>query len=108
MHIHASVKTDDHVRTYIITRQVFFASAERFGNVFEYKEAIEKVIIDVIHAHFWDITAISQLDKVVVKFRREGIEVEVVDLNEVSATMVDKFAIHDMAEAEEKDLLTGH
>jgi SulP family sulfate permease len=108
LHIHSSVKTEDHVRTYIITGQVFFASAERFSIAFDYKEAIEKVIIDVSHAHFWDITAISALDKVVGKFRREGIEVEVVGLNEASATMVDQFAIHDKAEAEEKDLLVKH
>ena len=46
-------------------------------------------------AHFWDITAISALDKVVPKFRREGTEVEVIGLNEASATMVDKFGVTD-------------
>ncbi|MCB2672376.1 STAS domain-containing protein, partial [Listeria monocytogenes] len=78
-----------------ITGQVFFASAERFVNSFDFKEAIEKVRIDVGRAHFWDITAVSALDKVVIKFRREGTEVEVTGLNEASATMVDKFGIHD-------------
>ena len=49
---------------------------------------------------------VSALDKAVVKFRREGTEVEVVGLNEASATMVDKFAVHDKDGAD--DLLTGH
>jgi len=106
LHIHSSVKTETHLRTYIINGQVFFASAERFSNSFDYKEAIKKVIIDVSHAHFWDITAISALDKVVVKFRREGIEVEVLGLNEASATMVDKFAVHDKCTT--IDLLDTH
>jgi SulP family sulfate permease len=52
------------------------------------------------------ITAVSALDKVVVKFRREGTEVEVIGLNEASATMVDKFAVHDKDGAE--DMLMGH
>ena len=64
------------------------------------------VRIDVSRAHFWDITAIGALDKVVLKFRREGTEVEVLGLNEASATLVDKFAVHDKDDAD--DLLLGH
>ena len=92
-------------RTYTVTGQVFFASAERFANAFDYKEVVDTVRIDVGRAHFWDITAISALDKVVLKFRREGTEVEVIGLNDASATMVDKFAVHDKDGA---DLITGH
>ncbi|MEN1478826.1 STAS domain-containing protein, partial [Pseudomonas aeruginosa] len=79
---------------------------ERFVNTFDYKEVIDKVCIDVSRAHFWDITAVSALDKVVIKFRREGTEVEVIGLNEASATMVDKFAVHDKDGA--ADMLAGH
>ncbi len=35
------------------------------------------------------------LDKVILKFRRDGTAVEVVGLNEASATIVDRLAIHD-------------
>lgn len=92
-------------RTYDVIGQVFFASAERFANAFDYKEVIDTVRIDVSRAHFWDITAVSALDKVVLKFRREGTEVEVIGLNEASATMVDRFAVHDKDGA---DMLLGH
>lgn len=85
---------------------MFFASADRFTNAFDYKEVIEKVRIDVSRAHFWDITAVSALDKVVLKFRREGTEVEVIGLNAASATMVDRFAVHDKEGAD--DMLMGH
>jgi hypothetical protein len=60
------------------------------------------VRIDVSRAHFWDITAVSALDKVVLKFKREGTEVEVIGLNEASATMVDRFAVHDKPGAVEQ------
>ena len=93
-------------RRYTVTGQVFFASADQFLNAFDYKEVIDTVRIDVSRAHFWDITAISALDKVIAKLRREGKEVEVIGLNEASATLVDKFALHDKEAAE--DLLTGH
>ena len=69
-------------------------------------EVLDTVRIDVSRAHFWDITAVSALDKVVLKFRREGTEVEVIGLNEASATMVDKFAVHDKDGAD--DVLLGH
>ncbi|HIE5414568.1 TPA: SulP family inorganic anion transporter [Pseudomonas aeruginosa] len=101
-------RTEDEgrTRTYTVTGQLFFASAERFVNAFDYKEVIEKVRIDVSRAHFWDITAVSALDKVVIKFRREATEVEVIGLNEASTTMVDKFAVHDKDGAD--DMLMGH
>jgi len=60
----------------------------------------------VSRAHFWDVTAVSALDKVVIKFRRENMQVEVIGLNEASATMVDRFAVHDKPEAVEQ--LMGH
>ena len=58
-----SVSTDEgRAREYTVLGQVFFASAERFSNAFDYKEAIDKVRIDVSRAHFWDISAIGALD----------------------------------------------
>ena len=86
------------VRTYQVRGQVFFASAEQFFAGFDFKEMVEKVVIDLTHAHFWDITAVTALDKVVLKFRREGTEVEIIGLNEASATIVDRFGVHDKPE----------
>ena len=106
LHIRSSSEDEGRTRRYAVTGQVFFASADRFIASFDFKEVIEKVVFDVSRAHFWDITAVSALDKVVVKFRREGTEVEIVGLNEASATMIDKFAVHDKDGAD--DLLMGH
>ncbi|MDY7115042.1 SulP family inorganic anion transporter [Halomonas sp. SSL-5] len=94
-------------RIYTVVGQVFFASSERFGNAFDFKETVEKVTIDLSRAHFWDITAVQALDRIVIKFRREGTEVELIGLNEASATIVDRYAVHDDPEAVEK-LMGGH
>lgn len=106
LHVTSLSEEDGRVRRYRVYGQIFFASTDRFVDSFDYKEVIDKVIIDVGRAHFWDITAVSALDKVVVKFRRDGTEVEVLGLNEASATMVDRFAVHDKADAVER--LMGH
>lgn len=92
MFISSSLSADKQQRTYQVVGQVFFTSAEHFVAGFDFKEALEKVTIDLSQAHFWDITAISSLDKVVTKFRREGAAVELLGLNEASATLVDKFS----------------
>jgi SulP family sulfate permease len=106
LYVRSLVEDDGRTRTYRVFGQVFFASADRFIGAFDYREVIEHVRIDVSRAHFWDITAISALDKAILKFRREGTTVEVLGLNEASATMVDRFAVHDKEGAD--DILLGH
>ena len=86
-------------RTYVVTGQIFFRSAGKFVEYFDFKEKLKKVVIDLTHAHFWDITAVSALDKVVLKFRKDGAEVEVIGLNEAGTTIVDDFGVHDKPNA---------
>ncbi|MDP2390218.1 MAG: SulP family inorganic anion transporter, partial [Acidobacteriota bacterium] len=99
LYVGSTVSDDGVARRYEVIGQVFFTSADQFVAAFDFKEALERVVIDVTRAHFWDITAISSLDKVVLKFRREGADVEVLGLNKASATMVDRFAVHDKPDA---------
>ncbi|KGD66361.1 sulfate permease [Alcanivorax nanhaiticus] len=106
-YVQASEDEADGHRVYQVVGQVFFTSSEQFLGSFDFKEAIDKVTIDVHRAHFWDITAIGALDKVVIKFRREGTEVNIIGLNEASATLVDKFGVHDKP-AEVEKLMGGH
>ncbi len=102
LYVGSKSEDEGRVRSYSVIGQVFFASAERFVSAFDFKEVIEKVRIDVSRAHFWDITAVTALDKVVMKFRREGTEVEVIGLNQASATLIDRFAVHDKPDAVER------
>ena len=87
-------------RSYEVTGQVFFASSQDFISRFDFREAVERVRIDVSNAHFWDLTAVGALDKVVLKFRREGTQVEVVGMDEASATLVSRLGVHDKPGAE--------
>ena len=89
---------DGKERIYSVAGQIFFVSINNFLKVFNFKEDIDFVKIDLTHAHLWDQSAIAAIDKVVLNFRRNGIEVNLVGLNEASATLIDKLAIHDKPE----------
>ncbi|MBN9023655.1 MAG: SulP family inorganic anion transporter, partial [Rhizobiales bacterium] len=97
---------DGRHRTYYVTGQLFFASAEDFMAGFDFREALERVTIDVSRAHIWDISSVAALDMAVLKFRRDGADVEIVGMNAASATIVDRLAVHDKPGA--LDQLAAH
>ncbi|MES2609025.1 MAG: SulP family inorganic anion transporter [Pseudomonadota bacterium] len=86
--------TDDEasgLRTWQVTGQVFFASADAFIDAFDILGAEGRPVrIDVSGAHFWDITAVAALDKVVQRLRHHGCTVEVLGLNQASAVLIDR------------------
>ena len=102
----ATLSEDGTTRTYVVEGQVFFASAEAFSKSFDFREARDKVVIDVSRAHIWDISSVQALDMVVLKFRREGTTVDIVGLNRASETIVDRLGVHDKPGALEEML--GH
>lgn len=107
MLVKSELSEDGSTRVYRVIGQVFFASSEQFVASFDFTEVVEKVVIDLTHAHFWDITSVSSLDKVVIKYRRDGAEVEVVGMNAATETVVDKFGVYNDPKEVEK-LLSSH
>ncbi|PPT31556.1 sodium-independent anion transporter [Xanthomonas arboricola] len=85
---------DDGVRVYAVRGQVFFASAGQFVASFDFPGTPPKVLIDLSHAHFWDISAVAALDRVVFKLRAHGAEVEVMGVNQASDTLIDTLGTH--------------
>lgn len=102
----SEITADGTHRTYHVLGQLFFASSEDFMRAFDFKEAPEKVTIDLSRAHIWDISSVAAVDMAVLKFRREGAEVDLIGMNEASETIIDKLAIHDRPGA--MDQLMGH
>ncbi|MEH3064967.1 MAG: SulP family inorganic anion transporter [Methylobacterium radiotolerans] len=97
--ITSALSADGGTRTYTVTGQVFFASAGTFSEAIDVLEPVERLVIDVHAAHFWDISAIAALDRVVLKARARGRDVTVIGLNEASATLVERFGRHDKGDA---------
>ncbi len=90
----SALSADGGTRTYQVEGQVFFASAGTFAEAMDLLEPVEKIVIDVGAAHFWDISAVAALDRVVLKARRNGRKVEVIGLNAASATLVERYGTH--------------
>ncbi|WP_423414975.1 SulP family inorganic anion transporter [Hyphomicrobium sp. B1] len=86
---------DGRSATYYVTGQIFFASVDRFAHAFQSEREATKITIDVSAAHFWDISGVGALDKIVARLRRDGREVEVIGNNQASADLLDKFALFD-------------
>jgi sulfate permease, SulP family len=81
--------------TYRVSGQIFFASVDRFTRAFQAEEQATHVAIDMAGAHFWDISGVAALDKIVARLRRDGCEVTLNGYNRASAALVDRFALHD-------------
>ncbi len=78
------------IRTYSIYGQIFFSSSDKFFQFFNFKEDLHTVIIDLTHAHIWDMTSVNMLNTVVQKFKDQHIDVEIIGLNEASSTLIDR------------------
>ncbi|MEL6217315.1 MAG: SulP family inorganic anion transporter [Pseudomonadota bacterium] len=97
--VRSELSADRRQRTYVIEGQLFFASTDDFLGSFDFSEALERVVIDLTKAHIWDISSVAALDTTVLKFRREGADVEVIGLNQASETIVDRLAVYDRPDA---------
>ncbi len=85
--------------TYCVAGQIFFVAVDDLLESFDFHEKLEKVTLDLSNAHIWDQSAISTIDQIVLKFRRTGAEVELIGLNEASATLVAKLSTHNDPDA---------
>lgn len=102
----STLSADARSRTYVVEGQLFFASAQDFLAALDFREELDLVHLDVSRAHIWDLTGVGAIDTAVLKFRKAGASVEVTGLNEASATIMDKLAVHDQPGAMDK--LLGH
>ena len=92
--VHAEDDPATGMRTYRVAGQVFFASADVFVDAFDTLDTEDRpVCIDLTQAHFWDVTAVAALDKVVQRLQKHGSTVEVIGLNDASAVLVDRLGL---------------
>ncbi len=90
MEVRSEYAADTDTRSYRVSGQVFFASADAFADRFDPRDTARRVRIDLTAAHLWDVTAVGALESVVTRMRRRGVRVELIGLNEASATLVDR------------------
>ena len=90
----STLSADGQERRYRVVGQLFFASADDFLNSMDFSENLARVSIDLTAAHIWDLTGVNAVDIAVLKFRRAGAKVDLVGINDASAAIMDKLALH--------------
>jgi SulP family sulfate permease len=94
--VRMDVRVEGRTHFYDFGGEIFFGSVDLMYEAMEFNEDnIDKVVIDVHNAHFWDISAIGMLEKIVARLQKEGKEIEIIGLNEASASMVERFSDHE-------------
>ena len=91
MNVRSVYDAGSDTRTYIVTGQVFFASADILADSFDVRDTARTIRVDLRGAHLWDVTAVGALQGAVARLRRHGAQVEVEGLNEASAVLVDRY-----------------
>ncbi len=99
--VHVDTKMEDHIntKTYQVRGQLFFASVTDFVSKFDFKENVDSVIVDFTHAHCWDDSAVGAVDKIVLKYKQNGVPVKIIGLNADSHKLVDKLAVYNKTDA---------
>lgn len=100
------ITDDGQRRTYRISGQIFCVAIDDLMEQFDFNEEVAQVMLDFSQAHIWDQSAVGAIDQMVLKFRRNGANVEVVGLNAASAALVDRLAVHNDLAAAAK--MSGH
>ena len=58
-------------------------------------DAFDRVVLDLEEAHIWDDSAVAAVDRIVLRLRALDVSVELRGLNEASASLVRRLAVHD-------------
>ncbi len=92
LHVQVAHDAATDTRTYIVSGQLFFASADAFADGIDLHDSAATVRIDLSAAHLWDVTAVGTLEGIVATLRRRGRTVDLIGLNAASASLIDRHA----------------
>lgn len=91
--IHVERKAGKEV-SYLVKGQLFFASTEQFIESFNYEEKVDEVTINLAQAKLWDESAVTAIDKVVLKFHKNGTKVRLTGASESCHKLIEEIALH--------------
>lgn len=94
LQVRGSLNEAGDLYTWTVSGQVFFASADALIEAFDVRAAAGKQArIDVSGAHFWDITAVGALEKVMERLRQHGCRVELKGLDDASQRLIERIRV---------------
>ncbi|WP_406288302.1 SulP family inorganic anion transporter [Streptomyces sp. NBC_00209] len=83
----AVVDPDGSQVVYSVTGELFFASSNDLVTRFAYATDPDRIVIDLTATHIWDASSVAALDAIETKYAQRGKTVEIVGLNQPSATL---------------------
>jgi SulP family sulfate permease len=92
--IKVSLQVKGDTQQYKVEGQLFFASTTGFIDAFDTSVMGQKIIIDFSDAHIWDDSAVSAVDKLLIKYRDHDNTVTITGLNASSKKLVERIAMH--------------
>ncbi|WP_258049608.1 SulP family inorganic anion transporter [Clostridium weizhouense] len=87
------IKEDKKV-IYLAHGQLFFASTLKFINSFDFTEDVDTVDINLSKVRIWDESAVDSIDKVVIKFHKNGIKTNLIGMSTQCLELIDRMSIH--------------
>ncbi|MEX2416752.1 MAG: SulP family inorganic anion transporter [Paenibacillaceae bacterium] len=93
LRISSRLESSNSKKVYTISGQLFFGTTSHFVEKFDYIHDPDQIVIDFIHSHVWDHSAVNAIAKTVMKYRQLDKHVEVVGLNEESKHIIDRIGI---------------
>jgi SulP family sulfate permease len=71
--IYAEVQSENEkTKVYVLHGQLFFASINKFKDLFDPKNDPEDVVIDFQHSRVWDHSALEEIDALAERYQRNG------------------------------------
>jgi len=99
IHVEEAYEESTKRLVYQVSGQVFFASIDNLMKHFDFNADAKEVVIDFSDSHIWDDSAVAAIDKLVLKFRENNKDVQIVGLNKDSSQLVKRLAVHNKPNA---------
>ena len=89
---------------YEVKGQLFFASTTKFIDSFDYNEKVNSIDIDFSNGKVWDESAVDAIDKVVIKYHKNGVKANIIGLNDKSLNLIKDMATYDKPDGLDLDI----
>lgn len=88
LQVETELEAETEVRIYRVSGQLFFLSADRFLDSFNFQDSLKQVVIDLSHTNIWDQSAVTRIHQLLHRFEQQGVEVELVGLTSSSSSLL--------------------
>ena len=80
--------------TYKVNGQLFFVSTTKFIDSFNYNDKANVINIDFASCKVWDESAVDAIDKVIIKYNKNNIKINLIGLSKESLRLIDNMSTY--------------